>query len=171
MISMVVATDKNGVIGRENKIPWRLKSDLAMLKSLTKNHTVILGRKTYDSMLWYYDRSGRPMPGKTYIVVTRNQDYLPERENAIVAHSIEEALGAAKGLGDNQVFVIGGGGIFEAMLPYADRIYLTEVQIEAGGDAYFPALSPNDWKEISREHHQQDDKNDHDYDTMVLERL
>lgn len=168
---MVVATDKNRVIGRENKIPWRLKSDLAKLKQLTKGHTVILGRKTYESMDGYYNASGRQMPGAMYIVVSRNADFEPARDNATVVHSIDEALAKAKALGDEQIFVIGGGAIFEAMLPYTDRIYLTVVQTEAGGDAYFPKLVDSQWRELSVENHTKDEKNDHDYDMVVLERV
>ncbi|HET8669584.1 MAG TPA: dihydrofolate reductase [Candidatus Saccharimonadales bacterium] len=170
MISIVVATDKNGVIGRENRIPWRIRDDLVMLKRLTVGHTVILGRVTYDSMVWYYNRSGRPMPGKMYIVVTRNPDYKAARENAKVVYSIDEAVSAAKAVGDPDIFVVGGGGIFEGMLPFTDRIYFTEVQTEAQGDSYFPKLDMSEWREISREHHKKDDRNEYDFDWIVYER-
>jgi len=169
MISIVVAADKNGVIGRENKIPWRLRDDLVMLRNLTLDHTVILGRKTYQSMEGYYDKSGRPMPGRTYIVVSR-EGYTPLRDNAKVVSSIDEALELAKKLGDKAVFVIGGGGIFAGILPYTDRIYLTEVQAEVEGDVFFPKLKMEAWREVSREHHTKDDRNQYDYDVMVLER-
>lgn len=170
MISIVVATDKNLVIGNENKIPWRLKSDLVRLRNLTKNHTVILGRKTYDSMAWYYDKSGREMPGSMYLVVTHNPDYKPSRANAKVVLSIDEALAAAKELGDEDVYVIGGRAIFEEMMPFTSRIYWTKVDTEAEGDAYFPEINMNDWREVSTEHFAKDEKNDFDYDLVVLER-
>lgn len=170
MISIVVATDKNRVIGRENRIPWRIRDDLVMLKKLTKDHTVILGRVTYDSMVQYYDKSGRPMPGKTYIVVTRNPGYKPARDNACTASSIEDAIQQAGKLGDDQILVIGGGGIFRDILPFTDRIYLTEVQAEVEGDSYFPELDKSEWREVSREHHAKDDRNEYDYDVAILER-
>lgn len=170
MIAMVVATDKNRVIGRENKIPWRLKDDLVLLRNLTQNHAVILGRKTYDSMLWYYEKSGKPMPGKMYVIVTRDAAYMPVRENAVVAHSIEEALQVARTF-DEQIFVNGGASIYEALLPYAERIYLTEVQAQAAGDVYFPSLDAQAWQEVSREHHVKGDRNEYDFDVVVLDKI
>lgn len=168
---MVVATDKKGVIGREDRIPWRLRTDLIKLNRLTKGHTIILGRKTYESMDWYYNQSGREMPGAMYIVVSRNSDFVASRQNVTVVHSIDEAMAKAKEIGDDDVLVIGGGGIFAAMLPHTGRIYLTEVQADVDGDAYFPKLNMSEWRETSREHHQQDEKNDHDFDMIVLERV
>jgi dihydrofolate reductase len=167
---MVVATDKNLVIGNENKIPWRLKSDLTRLKDLTKGHTVILGRKTYDSMLWYYDKSGREMPGSTYLVVTHNPGYKPARTNAKAVYSIDGALETAKTIGDDDVYVIGGRILFEELLPFTDRIYWTKVDTEAAGDAYFPGLDLDKWREKSTEHFAKDEKNDFDYDLVILER-
>jgi dihydrofolate reductase len=169
MIAMVVATDTNRVIGRENKIPWRLKDDLVALRSLTKGHAVVLGRKTYDSMLWYYEKSGKPMPGRVYVIVTRDTEYVPVRDNAVVAHSIEEALQVARKF-DDQIYVNGGASIYEALLPYTDRIYLTEVQTQAEGDVYFPGLNPDIWHETSREHHTKDDRNEYDYDVVILDK-
>ncbi len=172
MISIVVAADKNGAIGIENKIPWHIKSDLVRLAQLTRGHTVILGRKSYDSMVWYYDRSGRQMPGDTYIVVTRNQQYKPARENAVVAHSMQNAIETAKKLGDEDIFVIGGGSMFAAALPITDRIYLTEVQTTLAGDidAYFKITDPAAWHEVSREHFSKNEKDDHDTELIILER-
>lgn len=171
MISIVVATDKKGVIGRENKIPWRIRDDLVRLKDLTLNHTVILGRVTYDSMSWYYDKSGRSMPGKTYIVITRNPTYKPSRTNAKVVHSIEEAVAMGKDLGDEHILVNGGAKVYEEMLPLADRIYLTVVQTEAEGDVYFPPLKKEQWREVSREHRNKDERNEFDFDWITLERV
>jgi len=171
MISIIVAADKKRAIGAKNKIPWRLRDDLILLKKLTHGHTVLLGRKSYDSMLRYYDKSGRPMPGKTYIVITRNLEYIPAREGAVAAHSIQEALQVAKVLGD-ETFVIGGGDIFRDSLPYVDKIYLTEVHtVIDAADAHFPELDMREWREVSREHHLKDDRNEFDYDMVVLERI
>jgi dihydrofolate reductase len=168
MISIVVATDKDRVIGRENKIPWRLLDDLVNLRNLTRGHAVILGRKTYDSMLWYYNKSGKTFPGKMYVVVTRNLDFDPVRDNAVVAHSIEEALEVARKF-DTDIYAIGGYGIFEAIIPQTDRIYLTEVNTHAEGDAFFPELDMSQWQETSREHHEQDERNEFDFDFVILD--
>ncbi len=170
MISIVVAADKNGVIGFKNRVPWRLRNDLIMLRELTLGHTVILGRKTYESMIGYYNKSGRPMPGKTYIVVTHNADYAPARDNVRAANSVEAALELARSLGDERIFAIGGSAIFADILPHADRIYLTEVQAEVEGDTFFPKLNMTKWHEVSRTHHQKDEKNQYDYDVLILER-
>ena len=126
-------------IGKEHKIPWHLVEYLVHLKSLTKDQVVILGRKTYDSMAWYYDRSGRPMPGKLYIVITRDNEYKPTRENATVVHSLEEAL--AKVNGEEEVFINGGGQIFQDAVTKADRLYLTIVEGDFSCDTFFPDYS------------------------------
>jgi dihydrofolate reductase len=171
MISIVVAADLNGAIGAKNKIPWRVRDDLVKLKQLTLGHPVILGRKSYDSMLWYYAKSNRPMPGRVYIVVTRNPEYQPERDDARVAHSIEEAVDIARSLGDESIMVIGGGAIFDGALPQTDRVYLTEIQTKVDDvDAYFSPLNLDEWQELSREHHVKNDRNEFDYDDVVYER-
>lgn len=169
MIAIVAAYAKNRVIGKDNRIPWRLARDRVMLKRLTLGNTVILGRKSYDSMAWYYDQSGRPMPGKTYIVVTRNPDYKATRDNIRIAATPEEALRIAGELHED-AYVIGGEHIFTALLPYADRMYLGEIDADIEGDAYFPEPNPNEWTEVSREHFTADEKNEYDSDEVVLER-
>nr|AIA17449.1 Dihydrofolate reductase [uncultured bacterium] len=172
MIAIVVAMDKNRAIGAENKIPWRIKSDLIRLSRLTRGNVVILGRKSFDSMVWYYDKSGKRMPGAQYIVVTRNSAYKPARDNAQVAHSVQGAIALAQSLGST-ICVIGGGSIFDATLPYADVIYLTEVQtsIKDEVDAYFPELDPTEWREVSREHHRKNEQDQYDTEEIVLERV
>lgn len=170
MIAIVVATDKQRVVGSENKIPWRIRSDLVRLKDLTLGQTVILGRVSYDSMVGYYNKSGREMPGKLYIVVTRDRNYKPARSNARTAHSIPEAFTLANGIGGD-VYVIGGSTIFKEALAFVDRIYLTEVQTKVDGDSYFPKLVAGQWREISREHHNKDDRDEYDTDFIVLERV
>jgi dihydrofolate reductase len=171
MISIIVAADNNLAIGAKNRIPWRLRDDLVLLKNLTLGHTVILGRKSYDSMVGYYDKSGRPMPGAVYVVVTRNPGYKPARDNARVAYSIDEAVKLAENVGDDQIFAIGGGDIFKGILPYTDKIYFTKVDTAVDDpDAYFPALAMNEWREHSREHHEKDDRNEYDYDLIIYER-
>src|SRR3990167_6480881 len=122
-VSIIAAMDEKRGIGKENRIPWHLKEDLIHLKSLTKDNLVILGRKSYDSMLSYYNKSGNPMPGRLYIVVTHDKEYKLGRENAAVANSLEEAISLAKSdsAKPEDVFVIGGAQIFEQALPIADK--------------------------------------------------
>lgn len=168
MISYIVSTDEKGAIGKDNLIPWRIRSDLVLLKNLTLGNVVILGRKTYDSMVFYYDRSGRPMPGKLYIIITRDNDYTPRREGAIVVHTASDAIKRAKQAG-GEIFVIGGSQIYELLMPYANRIYLTEVATDAKGDAFF-SLDKTKWHETSRSHHQKSDKDEFESDTVVLDR-
>jgi dihydrofolate reductase len=144
IISIIAALSDNRVIGKDNRVPWRIPADLHRLKSLTLGKTVILGRKSYDSMLGYYSKSGREMPGKTYIVVTTNKEYTASREQDVVVHSIDEAIGKASG--ESEVFAIGGQQIFEQILPSADKLYLTVVHTSVDGDAYFPGYA--DFKKI-----------------------
>jgi dihydrofolate reductase len=169
MIAIIAAHDKNRVIGKEDRVPWRLAKDRVLLKELTLGNTVILGRKSYDSMAWYYDHSGRPMPGKTYIVVTHNPDYQATRPNAQIALSPQDALLQAKKL-SGDAYVIGGEHIFSAFLPLADRLYLTIVDANVPGDAYFPKIDPSEWHEISHVHIPADGKNEYASDQITLER-
>jgi dihydrofolate reductase len=133
------------VIGRDGAIPWRVPSDLKVFRRLTMGKPVIMGRKTYDSI-------GKPLDGRDNIVVTRNADF--RAAGVVCASSIEEALQIAKacaaGRGANEITVIGGAEIFAAMLPAADRIYLTRIHARPEGDTMFPDLDPNDWREVSR---------------------
>ena len=153
MISLIAALSENRVIGKDNRVPWRIPADLQRLKSLTLGNTVILGRKSYDSMTGYYSKSGRPMPGKRYIVVTTNQEYKAAREEDIVVHSIDEAILSANN--ENEVYVIGGQQVFEQVLPRADRLYLTVVHTEVEGDAFFPDYSAFS-KVVFQENHESD---------------
>jgi dihydrofolate reductase len=164
-ISIIAAMDEKRGIGKEHKIPWHIVGDLIHLKSLTKDQIVILGRKTYDSMTWYYDRSGRPMPGKLYIVVTRDSGYKPTRNDAIIAHSLSEALQKAEG---EEVFINGGGQIFHETMEknLADRLYLTIVKGDFGADTFFPDYS-SFTKVISEENREE---GDYKYKFLTLEK-
>ena len=142
-VSIIAAMDRKRGIGKENKIPWHLRDDLIKLKRLTKDHVVILGRKTYDSMVWYYNKSGNPMPGKLYIVVTHDKDYKPARENAQVVHSLEQAISFARShlAKLDEIFIIGGAQIFQQALPFANKLYLTIVEGDYSCDTFFPDYS------------------------------
>lgn len=144
-VSIVVAMAHNNVIGKENKVPWHITPDLVRFKEKCLNHTVIMGRKTFESLVGYYDKSGRPLPGRIYIVVTSDPSYETTRENCLVAHSFEEAIAKAKEIEPEEVIIGGGGQIFKAGMNSADRLYLTLVDVEVeGGDAFFPDYSAFD---------------------------
>jgi dihydrofolate reductase len=138
-VTLIVAVGKNGVIGRDNDLPWRLPEDLKRFKRLTLGHTLVMGRKTYDSI-------GRPLPGRATIVVTRRRDW--SADGVTVAYSLPEALSLATG---DRVFVAGGGEIYRQALPYADGLEVTEVDQTPDGDVTFPDLDPAIWQEVARE--------------------
>lgn len=146
-VSIIAAMDQKMGIGKENRIPWHIKDDLIHLKTLTLGQVVILGRKSYESMVGYYNKSGNPMPGKLYIVITRDKNYKPERENSMIAYSLDEAVSFARGrlAKLEEVFVIGGAQIFEQTIGIADKLYLTIVEGDFKADTFFP-----DYKEFKK---------------------
>lgn len=135
---------KNRTIGINNTLPWRCPEDLKHFKALTMGHHMIMGRKTFDSI-------GKPLPGRTTVVVTRNHDL--KIDGCIVVHSLEEAVSACTG--DNEIFIVGGAELYSQALPLANKLYLTEIQQAVDGDAYFPEFDLNRWQEMSRESRQQ----------------
>ena len=161
IVSAIVAISRNRVIGRDNQIPWYLPADLKYFKRTTLHHHVLMGRKTFESI-------GRPLPKRTNIVVTRNPFWTAS--NVWVANSIEEGLSLAERNGEEECFVIGGGQIYELGMPFFDRIYLTEVDLEADGEIGFPALDAEAWKLIWSEVHLPDDKNKWKYTFKVYEK-
>jgi dihydrofolate reductase len=141
-LSAIVAMASNRVIGANNQLPWRLPADLARFKRLTMGHAIVMGRKTYESI-------GRPLPGRTMIVVTRQRGYAPE--GVKVAHSVDEALALAQG--DDEVFIIGGAELFAQTMDRLDRLYLTLIEREVPGDTFFPEVDLSTWKLIEQEYH------------------
>ena len=139
MLSLIVAVAENGVIGRDNTLPWHIPEDLRYFKQITSGKTVVMGRKTFQSI-------GRPLPNRTNIVITRDKDF--SAEGVLVAHSLDEAL--AKG-GDGEILVIGGSSLFAETLPRADRFYLTEIKRAYEGDVHFPEWDRSAWQEIARQ--------------------
>ncbi|MEM8988316.1 MAG: dihydrofolate reductase [Pseudomonadota bacterium] len=135
-IAFVVAVARNGVIGRNGALPWRIPADLKWFKSVTMGKPIVMGRKTFDSI-------GRPLPGRENIIVTRDESYTTE--GVVVAHGLEPALAAACKSGPEEVCIIGGAEIYAALLSRADRIYLTQVEADVEGDATFPALDVGAW--------------------------
>jgi dihydrofolate reductase len=162
-ITLIAALARNRVIGRDNTLPWRLPEDLRRFKALTLGHPVIMGRRTFASIL---DALGRPLPGRLNIIVTRTPDYAaPE---CIVAASPEAAIAAAEPA--REVFVIGGAEIYRAVLPIAHRLHLTEIDADFEGDAWFPDLPPGAWRETSRESCPPGAEFAHGYAFVVYER-
>ena len=140
-ISIIAAMAKNRVIGINNAMPWHLPAELKHFKNLTMGHPILMGRKTFESI-------GRPLPGRTTIIITRNGQYAAE--GSIVVNSIESAIQTCKN--ESEIFFIGGAELYTQALGVANRIYLTEIQVEFEGDAYFPEFDRAIWKETSREH-------------------
>lgn len=147
MINIIVAASLNNVIGKDNKLLWRQSADLKRFKELTTSKTVVMGRKTYDSI-------GKPLPNRRNIVITRQDIEIPGCE---VVHSLEEALKL-----DNEIFILGGGEIYQKSIILAHKIFFTLIKAEIEGDTYFPVLG-EEWKEESKEEFLKDEKNQFDY--------
>lgn len=157
MISIIVAKTENGVIGKDNQLLWRLSADLKQFKALTTGHSVIMGRKTFESI-------GRPLPNRMNIVISRQKN-ISFPEGVLQAHSLEKAIEIAKThAGNEEVFIIGGGNVYEQALAISDKVYLTEVKTIIEGDAFFADLDKNIWQETSRTSHLKDEKNEYDFD-------
>ena len=158
-ISLIVAMAKNRVIGAGNRIPWHLPNELKLFKSLTMEHHIVMGRKTYESI-------NRLLPGRTTVIVTRQLNY--DVPGAVVAHSVKEALEACRA--DDECFVIGGAELFRETLPIADRINLTVVDAEPAGDTFMPEFDLSAWREASSQTFPADEKHAHAYRFTILDR-
>jgi dihydrofolate reductase len=160
MIVLIAAKANNDIIGSRGDLPWYLPADLRHFKQLTRGETVVMGRKTLNSII---ERLGHPLPDRRNVVVTR-QESLPY-EGVEIIHDI--AL--IRSLGE-RIFVIGGAEIYQQTIDMADTLYVTEVHATIDGDAVFPLIDPDLWRETSRETHSKDDKNQYDYDFVTYER-
>lgn len=136
-VSLIAAVAQNGVIGRNNDLPWKIRDDMRFFVKTTRGHVVIMGRLNYEAM-------GRPLPGRRNIVLTRDSTYVAQ--GCETMRSIEEALGRAEEGGEDEAFVIGGAQIYKLALPYAHRFYRTRVLAEVPGDIVFPEFSEDDWR-------------------------
>ena len=141
-LSLIVAVATNQVIGINNTLPWHLLEDLKRFRALTTGHHIIMGRKTYESL-------GRLLPDRTTVIVTRNKDY--QLEGALIAHSLEAAIKMCES--DTEAFIIGGAELYRDGLKHANKLYITEVEIEVNGDAFFPTIDLHQWQQTSREAH------------------
>ena len=156
-ISLIAAMGKGRIIGIENRLPWRLPADMKHFRALTIGKAVLMGRKTFDSI-------GKPLAGRTNIVVSQDPKFHPE--GVTVARSIAEALPAEDST--DEIMVIGGASFYAQLLPRAQRLYITEIHHDFSGDAYFPAWNPTEWHEIAREDHIADGDNIYPYSFVTL---
>ncbi len=162
-LSIIVAVSENGVIGRDGGLPWHLSADLQRFKRLTMGHTIVMGRRTWESI-------GRVLPGRTMIVVSRQADYHVPVEGICVANSLEDALQIAAAAGEDETFIVGGAELYREALSRADRLYLTRVHAQIDGDTQFPQFDSSEWQLVSNEQHPANAKNDHSYSFEVYER-
>ncbi len=176
MISIVAAIGKNRELGIKDKIPWHIREDLLRFKNLTLEKTVVVGRKTFESLLSYYQKSQRPFPKRNYFIVTKNADYIPDLKNVVepeksqfrIFKSVDEAIFEAKKNDKGEIFLIGGASIFKQGIKYANRLYLTLVDGDyPDADAYFPDYS--DFKKIESEEKRSDGK--YTYKFMTLSKV
>ena len=158
-ISLIVAVAKNNVIGGDNKLLWHLPADLRHFKNVTMDHTIIMGRKTFESV-------GKPLPGRRNIIVTRNEDF--EAEGCTIVNNMQAAVDLCKK--ENEVFIIGGADIFRQSMNAADKIYLTRINHEFKGDVFFPELNFSDWKLVKYLKFHADEKNKYEYSFAEYER-
>ena len=166
---IVVAAAQNGVIGINNTLPWRISADLQHFKQVTIGHPIIMGRKTYDSI-------GKPLPGRTTIVVTRQSDWQAEGYEDLVkvAYSLEGAMELAEQIaaqmGVTEAMLVGGAQLYRQALERVSKVHLTRVHAEIEGDAWFPELDGNIWAEVQCVRYKADEKNEYDYSFVELHR-
>lgn len=160
-LTIIVAKAENNVIGNENQLIWHLPNDLKHFKNLTSGHPIIMGRKNFESI-------GKPLPNRTNIVITRNSYW--NAEGVLIANSLDEAIEKAKEF-DLEIFIIGGGNIYEQAMNLADVLVVTEVHHSFEGDTKFPEIDLNIWKEISREKFGKDEKHTFEYSFVLYERI
>lgn len=159
LVSLIVARARNGVIGRDNTLPWHLREDLKRFKAQTLGKPILMGRKTFESI-------GRPLPGRTNIVLTRDPDW--SAPGVIAVRSVEEALAQASGA--RELVTIGGAEVYRLVMPLARRVYLTNVQADVPGDTYFPELDPTQWADVDCTAQPADAHNDYPVTFVTLER-
>ena len=159
IVSLIVAFDRNRAIGHHNQLPWHLPADLRHFKDITMGHSIVMGRKTFESI-------GKPLPGRRSVVVTNNPGYW--QEGITIVHSIEQAMHDLKD--ESEIFIIGGAQIFRHGLDLADRMYTTLIHHSFEADTWFPEIDLNVWKEVRREDHSRDVKNPYDYSFINYER-
>jgi dihydrofolate reductase len=152
IVSLIAALTQNRVIGKNNDLPWHLPDDMKYFMNTTKKHHVVMGRKNYESI----PEKFRPLPNRKNIVISRNQKF--NAPQCIVTDSLDKAIAIAKEGGEGETFIIGGAEIYHLAMPLADRLYLTEIAATLEGDTFFPAVDKSKWQEVSRVHHDADNR-------------
>lgn len=159
--SHIVAISRNFIIGKNNRLPWKMPADAQYFHDVTKGHVVIMGRKNYEA-------NKRALPGRTNIIITRSPEFNPP--DCIVVNSIEEAIHLAENIGEEEAFIVGGGEIYRQSLEIADRIYITVIDMIAEGDTTYPEIDFNSYKLISKKSFKADKNNPHDWTYWILEK-
>ncbi|MGP8214354.1 MAG: dihydrofolate reductase [Bacteroidia bacterium] len=159
IVSLVAAAAENNVIGKNNALPWRMPADMKFFKNLTMGHTVIMGRKTYESM-------GKPLPGRKNIIITRNKKFTAK--DCIVLSSFSEISEHCKA--ESEIFVIGGAEIYQQFIHNADKIYLTRIHHNFTGDSYFPDIQADEWEQTGFSYFPKDEKNPYPYSFIEFSR-
>ena len=162
MLSIIVAVAKNNVIGKDNQLIWHLPEDLKRFKRLTTNHTIIMGRKTFESL-------GRVLPNRKHVILCNDAKINMDNENVEILDDISKIKKYIDS--DEENFVIGGATIYKLLMPYTNKMYVTHINQDFEGDAYFPEISENDWKVIEKEKGLKDEKNPFDYEYITYERI
>jgi len=160
MITIIAAIGKNNELGKDNQLLWHLPEDLKYFKKMTLEHPIIMGRKTYESI-------GKPLPNRTNIVVSRKEDWF--EEGILIVPSIKDAIKHAKKINE-QIFIIGGGNIYEQTIDLADCLKITQVDFQTKADAFFPKIDENIWQKTDEIHHPKDEKNTYDFSFQTWER-
>lgn len=162
MLSIVVAKAKNNIIGKDNKLLWHLSDDLKRFRALTEGHTIIMGRKTFESL-------GKVLPNRKHIVFSNNPDFKVNDENVEVVHSLLQIQEYIES--EEEAFVIGGAMMYNFLMPYVSKMYVTEIEKEFEGDTFFPRIDDKKWKEISREKGPEDGENNFEYNYVIYEKI
>jgi len=161
MITIIAAIGKNNALGKDNQLLWRLPKDLKHFKIMTENHPIVMGRKTYESI-------GKPLPNRTNIVVSRKENWFSEE--ILIVSKLKEAVKFAKKI-DEEVFIIGGGEIYNQTMELADRLVITYVDQDFEADTFFPKIDLKIWQKTDEEFHPKDEKNDHDFYFQTYEKI
>ncbi|TDF94066.1 dihydrofolate reductase [Paenibacillus piri] len=161
-ISMIFAMDERRGIGIDNKIPWRLPEDMAFFRKTTNGHTVLMGRKTYESI-------GKPLPKRHNVILTRDSGF--KADGCEVVHSVDEALKRYAGVPDEELFIMGGAEVYSLFMPHADKLYITEIAHSFEADTFMPEIDAAQWKAVSRTTGVKDEKNRYDYEFVTYERV
>tara|TARA_B100000953_G_scaffold240756_1_gene202415 strand:+ start:4417 stop:4902 length:486 start_codon:yes stop_codon:yes gene_type:complete len=158
-LSIIVAMDKNRVIGKDGTLPWHISSDLKNFKKITMGKPILMGRKTHESI-------ARPLPGRENIILTKNQNYFSE--GCVVKNNLDEVFSHCEKV--TELMVMGGATLYEQTLDKAEKLYVTEVRASIDGDTFFPEYDPDQWTEIAKDSFKADENNEYDYSFTVLER-